>query len=164
MQKKQTMSGKQIDIYIVQYRDTYDYEQTPERKDALKGQLYNLKRYFGSGSIYVKDVDEFITQVFVQVVSKGARIRNLVIAAHGSPGVFYIGKNSITAGEQSDTEFASLRLLAPFFAKDANVYVLACRTAQREPVLQRLSHTLGGVKVHGYTAYIETTNNWISID
>jgi len=175
------MSDTDFDIYVIQDPDYYVYlPKDSESKDSLQGQLYNLHRFFAArrdNPIYVKSLKDFVLQVLVQVIIKrqaamaspagltslasgGGKIRNLIIAAHGSPGVVYIGSNAITG---SDKELAELRKLAPYFARDANVYVLACRCGQTEDLLRKLSGAFGGAKVHGYTDYIVTRDYGITV-
>jgi len=160
------MSETDFDIYVVQDPDSYLYlPPDSDRKGDLQGQLYNLYKFFsgrGDHPIYVKNIKDFVLQVTVQVLIKRqatfasgatAKIGTLVIAAHGAPGVFYIGSTPVN-GDKDD--LAELRKLAPFFARDANVYILACRCGQTQDLLVKLSGALGGVKVHGYTDYIVT--------
>jgi hypothetical protein len=161
---RQIMSDTDFDIYVIQDPDGYlDLPPDSERKGDLQGQLYNLHRYFwarGDHPVYVKDLNDFVLQILVQVATKMGKIKTLVIAAHGAPGVFYIGKSPINGSEK---DLAALRKLAPFFAKDANVYILACRCGQSEELLWKLSRAFGGVKVHGYTDYIVTTDYGITV-
>ena len=57
-----------------------------------------------------------------------------------------------------------LRVLAPIFAKDADVYIMACKTGNDGTLLRRISTILGGVRVHGFTNYVYATNYlyWIA--
>ena len=59
-----------------------------------------------------------------------------------------------------------LRILAPIFTRDANVYIMACKTGNDGTLLRRVSTVLGGVKVHGYTDFVTATNYllWASVD
>ena len=84
----------------------------------------------------------------------------MIIAAHGDVGVVRVGTTGVN-GDKYDA--ATLAGLKPLLAKDANVYILACHTGQREETLRSLSNALGGVKVHGYTGSIVTSDYWIDV-
>jgi hypothetical protein len=81
----------------------------------------------------------------------------LIIAGHGDVGIVRVGTSAVN-GDKYDA--ATLAGLKPFLAKDADVYILACHTGQRE-TLWSLSNALGGVKVHGGS--IVTTDYWIDV-
>jgi hypothetical protein len=157
------MPEKEIDIYTIQDPDTIKGDSGPHSKEDLKGSLENMERHYrhrGVHTIYVKDIDDFVRQVQAEAQSKSAKIRNLIIGAHGAPGFVYLGKNPVNGDNK---ELATLGKLAPFFAKGANVYLLSCRTGQKEELLQGISSAFGGVNVHGYTARIETTDYWLNV-
>jgi hypothetical protein len=149
------MSGKTIDIVVI---------QTPEKcvsatdKDNCEGYLSALSTYYQYNSATtVKDIPDFINRIIAKVGSSGGRIKNLVIGSHGAGGhyaYFRIGNDIIDNG--SPDKINSLRILAPFFAKDADVFILACHTGENRTLLEKVSTALGGVKVHGYTGRIET--------
>jgi hypothetical protein len=157
------MPEKEIDIYTIQDPDTEKSGSAEHSKEDLQGQLTNLHRHYqqkGVHTIYVKDIRDFVRQVQAQTQNKGAKIRNLIIAAHGWPGFVRIGKDPVNGSED---ELAILGKLAPLFARDANVYLLSCRTGQKGELLKNFSRAFGGVKVHGYTGYIVTTDYWINV-
>lgn len=158
------MPGREIDIYTIQDPDSIKSGDERHSKEDLQGQLTNLQRHYrnkGVHTIYVKDIHDFVRQVQAQTQNKGVKIRNLIIAAHGFPGFVYIGKNPVNG---DDRELAILRKLAPSFARDANVYLLSCRTGQKDELLKKFSRAFGGVNVHGYTGFITTTDYWFKVN
>ena len=117
----------------------------------------------------MRDISDFIQRVLTAVVTRRRLISKLVIGSHGAGipsgfGKFYIGLNTID--QDDDEKINRLRVLAAFFYKDADVYIMACKTGHATKLLQKVSRALGGVTVHGYTNYITTTNYWLwaSID
>src|SRR5262245_44627081 len=119
--------------------------QSPEtafpNDDNTRG--YNrglLKAY--KNSIPVKDISDFIQRVYDAVATKQRLISKLVIGSHGmglpsGGGHFYIGLNRIDVDE--DEKINRLRVLTPFFYKDADVYIMACRTGHATKLLQKVS-------------------------
>lgn len=162
------MSEKVFDIHIITdpdtvTRDGVSSDGKPISKADLKAHLTNMRKHYenrGVHTIYVKDLGDLVRQVQGQAQKKGAKIRNLIIGAHGAYGVCRIGKTLVN-GDKNDA--AALRKLRPLFAKDANVYILACHTGQSENALKNISDAFGGVKVHGYTGNIVTTDYWLDV-
>src|SRR5262245_41342552 len=152
-----------IELYLIQSPETAfpDDDNTRGANRAL------LKVY--RNSIPVSDISDFIQRVLIEVVTRRRLISKLVIGSHGTGipsgfGQFYIGLNTISVDD--DDKINRLRVLAPFFMKDADVYIMACRTGHATKLLQKVSKALGGVAVHGYTNYVTTSNYglWASID
>jgi len=148
--------SKTIDVFVIQNTDKC---VKADDKDNCEGYLQDLLRYYYfNGAVAVADIWDFIAVVTKKVMmSGGAKIKNLVIGSHGHGGAgayFRIGSDVID--HASTTELTSLRLLRPCFAKDADVFILACHTGQSKVLLQKVSEALGGVRVHGYTENIET--------
>src|SRR5882724_3158267 len=150
--------SKTIDIFVIQNTDKC---VESDDKDNCEGYLQSLfAYYYFNGAIIVSDIPDFIDVVTKKVMmSGGAKIKNLVIGSHGHgdgyPGAYFrIG--SAVIDHASTDHLTSLGLLAPFFAKDADVFILACHTGQSKVLLQKVSKALGGIRVHGYTESIET--------
>src|SRR5262245_14336636 len=144
-----------IELYLIQSPET-----AFPADDNTRGYNRDLLKYFRN-SIPVKDITDFILRVTREVHRSRRLISKLVIGSHGSGlpsgvGHFYIGGNTIAYDD--DAKIDRLRVLAPLFTKDAEVFILACRTGHSQPLLRKVSRALGGVAVHGYTAYITTTN------
>jgi hypothetical protein len=154
---------KTIDIFVLQPPDKcVDAHNPDDCRDYLSG----LKTYYQfNGITQVQDIQDFIKQIGEQVAKSGAKIKKLVIGSHGIGGkgaYFRIGNNVID--QSSFPEIDALRRAAPFFAKNADVFIMACRTGQNETLLKRVSKALGGVKVHGYTDGIETDGITVDIE
>jgi hypothetical protein len=120
----------------------------------------DLIRYF-KNSMAIKNIGDFIFRVNFEVVRRRLLIGTLVIGSHGhglpnGDGYFTLGSTVINA--QSENEINLLKLIAPFFIKEARVYIMACKTGNATPLLQKVSAALGGGSVHGYTKDIETTS------
>jgi TolA-binding protein len=157
------MSDNVIDIHAITDPDTVKRGDKEHPIDDLKGQLTNMRRHYenrGIQTIYVKSLSDLVRQAQEQAKKKGTKIRNLIIAGHGDVGIVRVGTSGVN-GDKYDA--ATLAGLKPFLAKDADVYILACHTGQREETLRSLSNALGGVKVHGYTGSIVTTDYWIDV-
>jgi hypothetical protein len=149
------MSDKTMDLYLI---------QSPEAafpdEDNVRGYNRDLLRYF-KNSVPIIDLGDFICRIAREVGARRRLIKKLVIGSHGAGfgdgyGYFHIGKTLIRTGD--DKEINTLKLIARFFVKDADVYLLACQTGQSTKLLRKVSAALGGVRVHGYTDYITTTN------
>jgi hypothetical protein len=118
-------------------------------------------------SIPVRDVADLIARIFFEYSNRGRLIGKLVIGSHGygnfasGYGHFYIGKEIIMPDEESYRKLDSLKVLAPLFAPDADVIIMACQTGNNGTLLQKVSSVLGGVRVHGFTDYVTATNWWI---
>jgi hypothetical protein len=153
---------KTIDLYLIQS------PQVVPDDDNLRGYNRDLLRAY-KNSIPIQDVNQFIGVIIAQVFSRGRKIKKLVIGSHGTGlptgyGLFYIGKTAFTIDLFDDfaaAQLASLRGLGHYFARDADVYIMACKTGRDDTLLRAVSTALGGVRVHGYTDYITTTNWWI---
>jgi hypothetical protein len=152
-----------IELYLIQSPET-----AFPADDNTRGYNRDLFKAYRNG-IPVSDITNFIHRVLIEVAVKRRRISKLVIGSHGSGipsgyGHFYIGLNRID--QDDDEKINRLRVLAPLFEKNADVYIMACRTGHATKLLQKVSRALGGVTVHGYTNYITTSNYWLwaSID
>ncbi len=157
------MPDNEIDIHAITDPDTVKRGDKEHPIEDLKDQLTNLHRHYqnrGVQTIYVKSLADLVRQAQEQAQQKGAKIRNLIIAAHGDVGIVRVGTTGVN-GDKYDA--ATLAGLKPLLTKDANVYIMACHTGQREETLRSLSNALGGVKVHGYTGSVETTDYWIDV-
>ena len=148
--------SKTIDIFVIQNTDSCSKAID---KDNCEGYLLDLLGYYYfNGAVTVTDIWSFIGTVTTKVMmSGGAKIKNLVIGSHGhgGPGAYFRIGNDVV-DHASTKELTALTLLKPFFAKDADVFILACHTGQSKILLQRVSKSLGGVRVHGYTECIGT--------
>lgn len=91
---------------------------------------------------------------------RGKKIKTLVIAGHGASNHFDIGNEHVGLDPDYVERIDKLKLIAPSLAKDADVYILACKAGNDDKLLKRVSMALGGVRVHGYTGYIWTTSYW----
>jgi hypothetical protein len=142
--------------------------QSPEAvwqggRDPLdRGYNSDLLRYFHrKGSLPIQDIGDFINRVFTEVTRRQALIRKLVIGSHGAGepnnvGHFRLGTTIITSGD--DKEIQLMGTMRRFLARDAEVYILACRTGFATNLLRKLSAALGAVRVYGYTDFITTTS------
>ena len=149
--------AKTIDIFVIQPLDRC---VSADNKDNCEGYLANILTYYKyNGAFTVQDTDDFVRQISAMVrKSDGAKIKTLVIGSHGRDGrdgYFRIGNDVIDAF--SVTELHTLKTLAPYFSQDADVFIMACKVGGNQRVLQKVSEALGGVRVHGYTANIITT-------
>jgi hypothetical protein len=152
------MSDETMDLYLIQTPDSCSGDEN------ASGYLKDLLSAYRN-SVPVRDIQDFILRVITESLQRRRQIKKLVIGSHGAGlgpgrrGSFYIGKNIIDRDEEE--KLNSLRILAPFFAKNADVFILACRTGNDDFLLRKVSTVLGGVRVHGYTDYITTTNYWL---
>jgi hypothetical protein len=149
-----------IELYLIQSPETAfpaDDNTRGYNKDLLKAYR---------NSIPVRDIEDFILRVDVEVASKRRLISKLVIGSHGTGiptgyGNFHIGKDTID--QDDDKKIDRLRILAPSFERGAEVEILACRTGHATKLLQKVSRALGGITVHGYTNYITTSDYWLGV-
>jgi hypothetical protein len=150
------MANNTIELFLIQAPE-HAYPAT----DNVRGYNRGLLKYFGKKAIPVQDFADFLHRVLVEVVPTGKKISKLVIGAHGSAagvdgfGDIRIGESTL---DYCDPRLDAFRLIAPFFTRDAQVYILACKTGWDTPLLRRISFLLGGVEVHGYTGFITTTD------
>jgi hypothetical protein len=129
------MSNDTMDLYLIQ--DPADY---PKSKDDgnYTGYLQDLLNAH-KNSISVHDVRDFVQKVMTQYMIRCRRIKKMVIGAHGAGGasgfggMFRIGKSWVT--RDTKVELNTLRVLAPLFARDADVYIVACHTGYDQVVL-----------------------------
>ena len=128
-----------------------------------------LKAY--KTGIPVRDVSDFVGRVMHEYFSKGKPVKKMVIGSHGTGlangyGIFHIGRDIIMDDDDGQEKLDKLRILAPIFTDDANVYIMSCKTGNDGTLLRRISTVLGGVKVHGYTSFVTATNYllWASVD
>jgi hypothetical protein len=127
-----------------------------------RGYNRDLLRYFRKkGGMPVQDIGDFIKRVYVEVTQRRALIKKLVIGSHGTgeptnSGHFRLGKTIIMEGD--DKELHLLGAMRRFLVRDAEVYILACRTGYATDLLRKVSYALGGVRVYGYTEFITTTS------
>jgi hypothetical protein len=167
------MSAETMDLYLIQSPVVLPDD------DNLRGYNRDLLKAY-KNSIPVRDIGDFISRILMEVMKRHRLIKKLVIGSHGTGlptgyGLFYIGRDKIQTGEgwwegkyveigeAERQRLDCLRVLAPVFARDADVYVMACKTGNDGALLRKVSQALGGVRVHGYTDYITTTNYWLSV-
>jgi len=154
------MSDDTFDLYLIQAPET-----AFPSDDNTRGYNRDLLRAY-KGSLPVQNIGDFIGKVIFESLRRHQKIKKLVIGSHGAGlpggyGHFYIGENTL---DVKDERIEYLSLIKPYLAADADVYILACKTGFDEPLLQRVSRVLGGVRVHGYTEFITTTNYLFFID
>jgi hypothetical protein len=152
----------EMDLYLIQSPDVLLDD------DNLRGYNKDLLRAY-KNSIPVTDMWDFIGRLTIEVTTHHRLIKKLVIGSHGAgivegTGHFFLGGTMLNA--RSINEINNLRVIAPFFAKNADVYILACKTGYAGELLRKVSKALGGVRVHGYTDYITTSNwgLWVTVD
>lgn len=147
-----------MDLYFIQDPDVVFPDD-----DNTRGYNRDLIKYYKT-SIPIRNIHEFIARVSAEVAARRKLIKKLVIGSHGNGlvsdtgtrfGHFYIGETNLT---EDDKRIELLKYIAPLLVKDADVYIVACKTGLATPLLQKVSKALGGVRVHGYTDYITTTN------
>ena len=148
------MSDETIDLYLIQDPDVV----FPDN-DNTRGFNRELLRYYNN-SIRIKNIWEFIFRLNVEVTVRRKLIKKLIIGSHGSGipsgyGTFHIGSTLLN---HEDDDINLLKRVAHLFVKEADVYIMACRTGYDQALLRKVSNALGGVRVHGYTDYITTTN------
>src|SRR5262245_59139934 len=130
------MSARTMDLYLIQDPDVvWDDGNSP------KGYNRDLLRYY-KNSIPIRDIWDFVGRITFEVARKRRLIKNLIIGAHGSglpdgTGNFKIGRTWIIAGDDDSSrrDLNTLRRVAPFFVRDADVYIVACRTGNATPLL-----------------------------
>jgi hypothetical protein len=161
------MSDNSMELYLIQSPDLEFPNQDPD-SDPPADALRYLSRYYNN-SMPVRDTKEFVGRVLLYYFQQRRLVKKLIIGSHGAglppyragisgTGHFFIGKDYITTEEGDRAKLESLRLLAPLFSRDADIYIMACRTGFDEALLRRVSQVLGGVRVHGYTDYVTVTN------
>lgn len=155
-----------MNLYLIQDPDNLPHmPHDKDNEDDPRDYDENLLKYFKS-SVPVRDIWDFVFRISFEVAREKRLIKKLIIGSHGGyepagssgVGFFYIGKSYISAGLGSAGEREVLKRVAQFFVKDADVYILACRTGNDKDVLQAVSKALGGIRVHGFTNYITTTD------
>ena len=156
------MSYRTMDLYLIQDPKTPLPKDPDPEADDPSGYNEHLLRYYRN-SVPIRDVQDFLVRIRTEVMTRKRLIKRLIIGSHGGytggpsgVGYFYIGKTYMS--EFSDKEFMLLSGVASFFVRNADVYIVACKTGNDSAVLRKLSKALGGVRVHGYTDYITTTN------
>jgi hypothetical protein len=159
-----------MDIYLVQSPDVVPESDGNPDHDSPKDFLRNMLKAYKTG-IPVRDVPDFVSRVMLEYFTKGKPVKKMVIGSHGAGlpngyGHFYIGHEFIADDKEGCEKLEKLRILAPIFTRDANVYIMACKAGNDGTLLRRVSTVLGGVKVHGYTDFITATNYllWASVD
>jgi hypothetical protein len=140
-----------MSLYLVQH-PAETYADDPDANEQLL-------RHF-RGSIAIRDINDFLSRIQTEVLNRHCLIQKLVIGSHGfghddGSGFFRIGREIMMA---DDPRLVLLGTIKKFLTRDAEVYILACRTGRAKKLLQQVSFHLGGVRVYGYTDYITSTN------
>src|SRR4051794_24534792 len=156
--EKYSDGAKFMDLFLI---------QDPAGVDPGGGYNKDLMKYY-KNSIPVRDISDFVYRVNLEFMQRRLPIRNMIIGSHGGGwpnnkgggGFFRIGKTFI---EDDDTvaniaAINVLRSLAGYFVEDAHLFLVACKTGYAQPLMQKVSAALGGVKVHGYTELITTAS------
>jgi hypothetical protein len=155
-----------MDLYLIQDPKTPLPRDPDPEVDDPSGYNEHLLRYYRN-SVPIRNIQDLLDRIRYEVTTRKRLIKRLIIGSHGAyvypypgarsgTGYFYIGKTYIS--ESSDDEMMLLSGVARFFVRNADVYIVACKTGNDTAVLKKLSKALGGVRVHGYTDYITTTN------
>jgi len=159
-----------MDLYLVQSPDVVPESDGNPDHDSPKDFLRNMLKAY-KDSIPVRDTADFRARVLVEFFSKRKLIKKMVIGSHGTGlpngyGIFHIGRDIIMDDDDGRQKLDQLRVLAPLFAPDADVYIMSCKTGNDGSLLRRISIVLGGVRVHGYTDFVTATNYllWASVD
>jgi hypothetical protein len=101
----------------------------------------------------VRNLDDLISRVLTEYVTRGLPVKKLVIGTHGAEhvadngkgyGVFFVGSEEITGYDDNDLKkIERLRMPAPVFTPDANVYIFSCKTGNDTGLLKKISRSLG---------------------
>jgi hypothetical protein len=154
-----------MDIYLVQSPDVVPESDGVPDHDSPKDFLRNMLKAYKTG-IPVRDTPDFVGRVLYEYFSRAKLVKKMVIGSHGTGlptgyGIFHIGRDIIMDDDDGHKKLEKLRVLAPIFTRDADVYIMACKTGNDGTLLRRVSTALGGVKVHGFTDFVTATNYWL---